>query len=387
MSQMSDSEIGDIRGRRDLSPHRSAMSVLYHPIPVQVSYGRHIDPSDLVFGFHEPSLAIQIAIISFQDLTPPFFYDQPQKIIEKRVNVAISAVNLRQIKLPADCFIIFKKLAAGIPHLNNDSHAGPSTIWPDLHTLDFSSRYPRVMSAAGAQNANWIIASIPALERVTSYLPAIAPKYVPNGLAELVLTVRGSFSSSILQSKTAAASLRTLTLDGADTTQGYDQSPAFRSMGDTLLAAAPALLNLRNLSVRGFGPKNYLADALVAIVALPSLRTVRLLIIGEGNVHREAALLTRILDATNIGLHTLGLICITSPVQRRGPLPSFVLDILAKAKLPCLRTISYAARRLEAGLILPPLSSRPNVRKLKRVCILRRVKLEVIELEPDQTWP
>jgi len=153
-----------------------------------------------------------------------------------------------------------------------------------------------------------------------------------------------------------------------------------------LLAAAPHLSNLRTLNVRGFGPKNSLTDAVAALVALPSLRTLRLLITGEGDVRRETALLTRILNAANIRLHTLGLICLTSPAQRRGPLPSFVLGVFGKARLSHLRTVLYVAQREESGRVHLPIASRPNAQKLKALCILRRAKFEVIELESNQVW-
>ena len=55
---------------------------------------------------------------------------------------------------------------------------------------------------------------------------------------------------------------------------------------------SPRLSNLRTLNVRGFGPKNSLADAVAVLAALPSLRTLRLLITGEGDIRRETALLT-----------------------------------------------------------------------------------------------
>jgi len=120
-------------------------------------------------------------------------------------------------------------------------------------------------------------------------------------------------------------------------------------MAEELLAAAPALVNLRILNVCGFGTKSCLANAVVTLVALSSLRTVRLLVVGDGDVRREAALLSRILDAANIGLKTLDLICTTLPAQRRGPLSSFVLYVLAKSRLPCLRKVLYAARGAGSG--------------------------------------
>ena len=297
------------------------------------------------------------------------------------------ASNLRVLTLPGFYDAIFRLLAVEIARLNEDTDTDHSAIWPYLRTLDFGSRYPLNMSSNATLDSSWVIASAPVLQSVPMYSPDVAPKYLPDGLDSLMFTVQDKLSASILHSRTAAANLRTLTLNGAHSTGSYNQPPAFRSMADALLAAAPALLNLRTLNIRGFGPKNSLANATIALVALPSLRTVRLPIVGDGDVRPEAVLLTRILDAANAGLSMLGLICLTSPALRRGPLPSFVLDVYAKSRLLALRTISYAARRTEGGRLYPPLISRPNALKFKALCISRRVKFEVVELASNQVWP
>jgi len=364
------------------------MSTLYHPIPIRVSYGAHIDPSKAVFGFHNPMIALQIASISFRAMKQPaLWFPQPQAITAQRVNVALSAVNLREISLPTYNGFIFRQLAEGIPCLNDDSQAVPCTVWPHLRLLDCRAPYLDALWGNVNRDSGWIIGAAPALESVALYSPNEAPAFVPNGIKTLEFTVENKLSTSIIQSSIAAANVRILTLNGTHSTGMYDQPPAFQSMVEALLAGAPALVNLRILDVRGFGPKSCLAEAVVSLVSLPSLRTVRLLVVGAGDVRREAALLTRILDTANIGLRTLGLICTTSPVQRRGPLPTFVVEVLAKSRLPCLRTVLYAAQRAESGRLYPPVVSRPNAQRLKAVCMLRRVKLEVVELTSNHAWP
>ena len=359
------------------------------PIPVHVAYGHHIDPSlNAVFGFQDRSLALQIVSISFWNMMQvgPWFF-QPQATREQRVSVTLSATNAREIVLPAHMHDTLQQLAEGISALDDVPCDGTSTVWPHLQKLDFHLRYLDSLSCNVIRDVSWIMAAAPALESVALYSPNITPNYVPTGLSTLIFTVQNKFATSTLQNNIAAANLRTLTIDGAHSTGSYDQPPAFQTMIGALLAAAPALVNLRELNVRGFGPKSCLADAVVALVALSSLRTVRFLVFGDGDVRREAALLSRILEAANIGLRTLGLICMTSPAQRRGPLPSFVVEVLAKARLPCLRTVFYAARRTSSGRLFPPLVTRPNTQKLKAVCMLRRMKLEVVELASNQTWP
>jgi len=356
--------------------------MFYHPVPVRVTYGMHVDGLS-VFGVQNPSLLLQIVSISFEDLA---FRPQLQTTMAQRVQLAILAENLRKLSFSSFHWTIFKELAAGIPRANGGHQAGPSTVWPKLHTIDFRGRFNTTVGHSECQDATWITASAPALESIAIYSPHAAPEHVPNGLRSLVFSVRDQVSEHILQSSATAANLRVLALDDMHSTASYNQPSAFRSMSAVLLAAAPRLSNLRTLNVRGFGPKNSLADAVAVLVALPSLRTLRLLITGEGDVRRETALLTRILNAANIRLHTLGLICLTSPTQRRGPLPSFVLDVFGKARLPCLRTVLYAARREESGHVYPPIASRSNAQKLKALCILRRVKFEVVELESNQVW-
>jgi len=357
------------------------MPTVYHPAPVWVSYGDHIIDADMVFGFQKPSLLLQIASIAFRNAWSS--YSRPKVTLEQRANLVLSAINLRELSLPGYYCTVFEVLAGGIPALDD----GPSTVWPYLRTLDFRSSYRNDMSHEATRDASWIIASAPALNSVAMYSPTAAPRYVPSKQTILEFRVQDKVSSTILLNSITAANLRTLTLNNEDSTGRYNQPPAFPPMADVILAAAPALSNLRTLNVREFGPKDTLSNAIVALVALPSLRTIRLLIIGEGDVRREAALLTRIFNAMNPKLRTLGLMCATSPAQRRGPLPLFVVDGFAKAELPRLRTVSYAARRVQDGHVYPPLRLRPNVQKLKALCVLRRVKLEVVELASRQAWP
>jgi len=217
---------------------------------------------------------------------------------------------------------------------------------------------------------------------------SVEPTILPTGIRALRLQPSDKLASNILQNNVAATNLRSLTLDARYMPIPNHEHPDHQPMVDVLIASASSLTNLREFHVRGFGPARILADAVAKIVAIPSLRTISLRILGSGDVRREAGLLSRVLDAATLGLRTLGLVCMTSPTERRGPLPSFVLDVLAKAKLPCLRKIIYVARGTDYNSLVPaaPLETRSNVKKLKYACTQRRVKLEVIEMS-GYAWP
>ena len=72
---------------------RSTVLMFYHPVPVRVTYGMHVDGLS-VFGVQNPSLLLQIVSISFEDLA---FRPQLQTTMAQRVQLAILAENLRKL--------------------------------------------------------------------------------------------------------------------------------------------------------------------------------------------------------------------------------------------------------------------------------------------------